>query len=97
MPDLSLRRVKITNGFGLHLRAAGLFVRLAQQFRSEVRVYCDGRVANGKSILDLMTLAAGCGALLEIEVSGPDAEEATIQLRALIEEGLHEDEYGRDE
>jgi phosphotransferase system HPr (HPr) family protein len=97
MPDLSLRRVKLTNGFGLHLRAAGLFVRLAQQFQSEVQIHCDGRVANGKSILDLMTLAAECGALLEIEISGPDAEDAITQLCALIEEGLHEDECGPDE
>ncbi len=54
MPDFIRLRVKITNGLGLHLRPAGRLVRLAQQFRSEVQVSCNGRVANGKSILDLM-------------------------------------------
>jgi phosphotransferase system HPr (HPr) family protein len=51
MPDFIRLRVKITNGLGLHLRPAGRLVQLAQQFRSEVRVSCDGRAANGKSIL----------------------------------------------
>jgi phosphotransferase system HPr (HPr) family protein len=97
MPDFIRLRVKITNGLGLHLRPAGRLVRLAQQFRSEVRVSCDGRAANGKSILDLMMLGAECGARLEVEISGPDAEEATAELCALIQDGFHEDEGGRDE
>ena len=44
-----------------------------------------------------MTLAAGCGASLELEVNGPEAEEATAALIALIESRFHEDEEGRDE
>jgi phosphocarrier protein HPr len=88
MPDLSLLQVKITNGFGLHLRAASQLAQLAQQFQSEVRVFCDDRAANGKSILDLLTLGAGCGARLEIETKGPDAEEATAALCALIVDGF---------
>ena len=51
MPDFNRLRVKITNGLGLHVRPAGRLVRLAKQFESEVRVCCDGRAANGKSIL----------------------------------------------
>ncbi len=96
MPVFNQLRLKITNGSGLHLRAASRLVQLVKQFESEVRVCCDGRAANGKSILDLITLGAQCGARLEIEVSGPDAEEATGALCALIEEGFHEDEGIRD-
>ena len=58
MAGLSRRRVEISNQFGLHLRVASRLVQLAQQFHSEVRVLWDGRVADGKSILDLMTLGA---------------------------------------
>ena len=60
MPGLS-RRVTIANALGLHLRAADQFVGLAQQFRADVQVHLDGKGANGKSILDLTTLAAACG------------------------------------
>jgi phosphocarrier protein len=45
--------VEISNQLGLYLRAADRFVRIAQKFKSEIRVSCNGRDANGKSILDL--------------------------------------------
>jgi phosphocarrier protein len=94
---LSRRRMEITNTLGFHLRAASQFVQLSRQFHAEVRVSCNGRAADGRSILDLMMLAAECGAPLELEVSGPEAAEATAALCALIEARFHEDEDGRDE
>ena len=81
MPYSSRRQVELTNGLGLHLRAASRLVQLAQQFQSEVRVLCEGRTADGKSILDLMTLAAQRGSRLEIEACGGDAEEAIAALQ----------------
>ncbi len=82
---------EIVNALGLHLRAADQFVRLAQQFQAEVRVSLEGKVANGKSILDLATLAAGCGCRLELEANGPDAEVALAALSGLIEARFHEE------
>ena len=49
------RQVGVSNVLGLHLRVAGKFVRLAQAFQSDVRVCCEGIIANGKSILDLLS------------------------------------------
>ena len=92
MPGFSRRQVKLTNSLGLHLRAANRLVQLAQQFQSEVRVSCDGHSGNGKSILHLMTLGAVCGSRLEIEIIGSDAEKASSELCALIENGFHKDE-----
>jgi len=65
-------------------------VQLAQQFQSEIRVLCEGRTANGKSILDLLTLAAQHGSRLEIEARGADAMEAIAALQELIEARLQE-------
>ncbi len=96
MPGFNQLRVQLTNGFGLHLRAANRLVQLVKKFQSEVRVCCEGRAVDGRSILDLLTLGAGRGARLEIEISGPDAEEATEAVRALIDEGFHEAEGRRD-
>ena len=96
MQGFNQLRVKISNGLGLHLRAASRLVQLVKPFQSEVRICCEGRAANGKSILDLITLGAERGARLEIEINGPDAEDATEALRALIDEGFHEDKGDRD-
>jgi phosphocarrier protein len=86
--------MEITNRLGLHLRAASQFVELARQFQAEIRLSCNGRAADGRSILDLMMLAAEYGTPLELEVNGPEAAEATAALCALIEARFREDEEG---
>ena len=97
MAGMSRRRVELINEFGLHLRAASLFVRVSHQFQAKVSVSCNGILADGRSILDLMLLGAAPGATLELEASGPDAEEAVAALSTLIEEGFHEDQDGKGE
>ena len=78
------RDADITNALGLHMRAAEKFVRVAHQFRAEIRVRYAGKEANGKSILDLMTLAAECGSRLILEARGEDAEAALAALVDLV-------------
>ena len=64
----------IDNKIGLHLRAAGEFVKVAAQFESEIIVRNGERAANGKSILGLASLAAARGAVVRIQIDGPDEE-----------------------
>ncbi|QDV35035.1 hybrid sensor histidine kinase/response regulator [Tautonia plasticadhaerens] len=84
------RPVVILNPLGLHLRPADLFVGTARRFEAEVRVHLDGRAVDGKSILDLATLAAGCGTRLELEARGPDAEAALAALAELVAARFHD-------
>ena len=81
---LAWHQVGVSNVLGLHLRVAGRFVKLANAFQSEVRVHCNGVVANGKSILDVLSLAAECGTMLALEAQGCDAEDAIAALADLI-------------
>jgi phosphotransferase system HPr (HPr) family protein len=97
MPEPSRRDMEIPNALGLHLRAATRFVQLSHQFQAEVRVFCNGNAANGRSVLDLLTLVAECGARLELEVIGPDADAAIHALCALIQKGFQDGEDGRNE
>jgi phosphocarrier protein len=87
------RQVEVTDPLGLHLRVAAEVARLAQRFRAEVRVGCDGRTASGRSALELMTLAGASGCRLVLEADGPDAEAAVAALVDLIGRGI--DEPGR--
>ena len=80
------KRIKIKNSQGLHARPASAFVKIANKFESDVLVRKGSESANGKSIMGLMTLAANQGSLLEIEISGPDAEEAMSQLEQFLSE-----------
>ena len=78
------RKIKIANPQGLHARPASNFVKLANKFQSDVAVKKGGETVNGKSIMSLMTLAANHGATLELEIDGPDAEEAMKCLEAFL-------------
>jgi phosphocarrier protein HPr len=88
------RPVEVTNSLGLHMRPANKFVELALKFQAEIRVHYNGNEFNGKSILDLTSLAAECGTLLELEARGPDAAAAVEALAELVSSRFHEDENG---
>jgi phosphotransferase system HPr (HPr) family protein len=82
---------QVGNRIGLHLRAAGEFVKVAAQFSSEVRVYHGEKYANGKSILGLASLAAARGAQVRIEIDGSDEAAARKAIEALFDAKFYED------
>lgn len=89
--SLVLRRtVTIRNQRGLHARAAAKFVAQAERYGAVVTVVRDGQSVAGRSIMGLMMLGAGPGAILTLEAEGWDAREALDALAALIEAGFDE-------
>jgi phosphotransferase system HPr (HPr) family protein len=78
------RKVIITNPHGLHMRPSAAFVELAGHYQSTVNVIRDGRSVNGKSLWDLLLLAAEPGTELILEADGPDAGDALEALAALL-------------
>jgi phosphocarrier protein HPr len=81
----------IKNKFGLHARPSASFVQTANHYHSEIKVEKDGQVADGKSILDLMMLAAAQGTYIKVNAQGKDALEALDALERLIEGRFGED------
>ena len=75
----------LRNRYGMHVRPAGLFAKVASRFNAEVHVEKDGSVVSGKSIMALMTLEAACGSTLRVSASGPQAREALDEIQALID------------
>lgn len=78
------RTVGIVNKRGLHARAAARFASTAATFTSRISVRRGERIANGKSIMGLMMLAAPQGTEVAIQAEGPDAEQALEALVALV-------------
>lgn len=68
-----------------------MFVKIANQFDSEIFVQKDGETVNGKSIMGLMMLAAGPGSKLMVEARGSDANQALTELEALIDRKFGEE------
>jgi len=89
---IARRQVGVSNSLGLHLRVADNFVKVANAYQSEVRVHCKDIIANGKSILSLLSLAAEYGTMLALEAQGCDAEDAVAALANLISAQAHRSE-----
>lgn len=88
MPDITLT---IHHRVGLHARPASLFVQTAKKYDCDIQVTCDGREANAKSILTVLALGAGQGAVITIMAQGEGAELALAALQALVESNFGEE------
>jgi phosphocarrier protein HPr len=95
MPTASKQMV-VRNSQGLHARPAIQFAQLANQFASRVTVLTGGEEpaeADGKSVVQMIMLAATQGTPLRIEADGDDAEAAVAKLSELVEDNFGEDGY----
>jgi len=86
------RQMTIVNNLGLHARAASKLVNCASSFAAEIWVKRGEREINGKSIMGVLTLAAGKGTVLEIRAEGTDEKQAMDTIQDLIEKRFGEDE-----
>ncbi|MEZ6095584.1 MAG: HPr family phosphocarrier protein [Pirellulaceae bacterium] len=81
-------KLVITNPQGLHMRPAYLFAETAAKFNSRIEVIKDDIRIDGKSVLSILTLGAGQGTEVDLEVTGPDATDALSALVDLVSSGF---------
>jgi len=86
-------RTVIRNSLGLHARPAMAFVELANAHACDVTVRrADGdEEVDGKSIMQMLLLAATAGTELEISCDGVDEGAAAAALKALVDSGFDEE------
>ena len=84
-------QLTLINRQGLHARAAAAFVRAITGLRADVTVSWQNQTVNGRSMLELMTLGAPLGSVLEVTTSGVDAEAALAKLTEVIANRFYEE------
>jgi phosphocarrier protein len=89
--DDTRAELRIKNLRGLHARPASMFVQTACGFESEITVEKSGEKVNGKSLMSLLMLSAGCGAKIKISAKGHDAAAAVAALTGLVENKFEEE------
>lgn len=85
-------KITIINKLGLHARAAAKFVSTCAAHGARITVNCNGKSADGKSIMSVMMLAASKGTELTIQFDGQDEVAAEAALTALINNRFDEAE-----
>ena len=86
------RSVKVNNPNGMHARPAEVFVKTALKYQAKIEVIKDAQRVDGKSILNILTLAAEQGTELRLEATGPDAQAALDALAELFKHNFAENE-----
>lgn len=64
----------------LQMKAVAVLIQKASAYRSSIYLIKDGRRANAKSLLGVMSLGIEIGASVQIEAEGKDADKAVSDL-----------------
>ncbi len=94
MPTTS-KDIVVSNKLGLHARPAMQFVDVANQFKSDIKVLKFGEEpgeADGKSVMQMIILAATEGTPMRIEADGEDADQAVAKLAELFQSKFGEED-----
>jgi len=86
--------LKILNEQGLHARSASMFVKTAYKFQSTISIVHANRVANAKSIINVISLGITKGEEIKIIAEGTDEKEAMDVLVSLVGNRIGEIEEG---
>ncbi len=92
------REIVVSNEHGLHARPAMQLVDLANRFESDITLTrpaeegAEPTVADAKSVMNVITLAATKGTCLHLRADGPDAESAADEIARLFQERFGEDD-----
>ncbi|MFA6939600.1 MAG: HPr family phosphocarrier protein [Clostridiaceae bacterium] len=79
------RDVTVKGSTGLHARPATLLVKKASSFKSDVLIEIDGKNANAKSLIGVLSLGVKSGSVVNITTSGVDEKYALEEILKLIE------------
>ena len=74
---------------GLHNQQATYFVQKANEFVSSIWLESGNRKMNAKSLLGIMSLGIGTGAVVNLSATGTDAEAAVCALENLLQRDVY--------
>jgi len=79
----------ILNPTGFHVRPTKTFVQLASSFPCKITVHSNGKKANGKSSLSMLTLGITVNSEVQLDVDG-DQEQEALQALGEVLTGIYE-------
>lgn len=79
------KEVCVKNSSGLHARPATLLVKKASSFKSDISIEFNGKKANVKSLIGVLSLGVSKDANVKVIASGDDEALAAEEIAKLIE------------
>ena len=81
----------VKNRAGVHARPAALIAQTANKFRCELTLVLGNTEVNAKSIMGVITMAAGYNTSITLKADGSDEKEAVQAIEALFESKFAEE------
>ena len=78
----------ITDPQGIHARPAGLLVKEASRFQSNITLRCNQKSGDAKRIFSVMGLSAVSGTQVTVTAEGTDEDAAIQSLELFFKENL---------
>ena len=78
------KKIIVQNRAGIHARPSSLIVQTANKFQSNIMFEKENVTVNAKSIMGVMTMAAGYQTELTVSADGVDEAEAIAALEQLF-------------
>ncbi len=84
-------KATIINERGLHARAAAKIAKTVENYNDSIEIKHKNNTAQANDILDLLTLVASKGCVVEIIGHGKESSEIVQKVKKLIDNGFDED------
>lgn len=78
------KRVLVNSKKGLRSRMVSKFIKKAMDFKSNISIECNGKIADGKSLINVLALKVSQGEMITISASGDDEVLAVDELITLV-------------
>jgi phosphocarrier protein len=85
------QEITVRNRAGIHARPAALIAQTSNKFKAEIFLGVEGAFVNAKSIMGVITMAAGYNTVLTVRASGEDEDAAVETLFKLFENKFEEE------
>ncbi len=78
----------ITDAQGIHARPAGLLVREASKYASDIKLSFNEKTGDAKRLFSVMGLGIKCGNKITVTIEGADEAEAISSIKSFFETNL---------
>lgn len=78
----------IKDAQGIHARPAGVLVKEAGRFKSDITIEKDGKKADAKRIFAVMGLGVKSGETITVNIDGEDEDKAASSLQGFLQNNL---------
>ncbi|HRW58570.1 MAG TPA: HPr family phosphocarrier protein [Chlamydiales bacterium] len=85
-----IKKLKVKNSLGLHVRPAAVIVKILQNVDSKVEFTYQNETVNAKSIMSILMLAAKKNSRILVTAEGKDAKEVVAKLAIAFDEQFGE-------